>query len=123
MKLDFLSLLRAPFSSRRRRADSPFLSIVSSAAAAVDILIASALVFILSRAETSFKATKGYVLHNLELEPNVRTGTDFRFPFFFFSLLRRLMIHSVTTGSMTAGTAVIALAVFAVYPNDNVCSY
>ncbi|KAL7412429.1 hypothetical protein BDY24DRAFT_416217 [Mrakia frigida] len=68
-----------------------------SAAAAVDILIASALVFILSRAETSFKATEG--------------------------LLRRLMIHSVTTGSMTAGTAVIALAVFAVYPNDNVCVF
>jgi len=41
--------------------------------------------------------------------------------FFFLSLLRRLCIHSVTTGTMTAGAAVIAVAVFTAEPNNDIC--
>ncbi|KAL7412419.1 hypothetical protein BDY24DRAFT_416207 [Mrakia frigida] len=68
-----------------------------SCAAAVDICIAASLVFILSRTQISFKETG--------------------------SLLRRLMLSAVKTGSITAGTAVIALVLFTWSPNDNLCVF
>jgi hypothetical protein len=65
-----------------------------SCAAAVDLLIAASLVFILARSRTS----------------NTFKSTD--------SLLLRLMASAVKTGSITAGAAIIALVLFTWSPVD-----